>query len=172
MNASKIFAFGENEDTADFCLENCRDAFRHLGWDMISENDGSRSCNTHYFAEVQKNVKVAGIEIAVVMKAGATAGYWSGANLDWSAVVCPDSIYEEYDATGPNAVTAADVVADEWLENKGLCKIQSQNIIKKVRAALAELVAECEGVFAECCEKRLQCAGIFGNGEAIYTACN
>jgi len=193
-NASKIFAFGSNkyydqetidannypqewlgeydecrtQDDFDFSIESCKSALLRLGWDEIDENDGDRSYNTHYFAERVKAVEIAGITAYVKVQAGSTSGYYSGANFDWSASVELDSIYDEYELTGRYALTAEDVIKDGWLENRGMCKIQAKNIIKRIYETFRNLVEECEDVFEQCSENRLACIGIFSNGEAIY----
>lgn len=193
-NASKIFAFGsakyydqetidandypqewlgeydecQTQDDFDFCIESCKDALQQKGWDEISENDGDRSYNTHYFAERVKAVEIAGITAYVKLKAGATSGYYSGANFDWSGSLELDTVYDEYELTGRYAVTADDVINDEWLENRGTCKIQAKNIINKIYATFRALVEECEAVFEQCSENRLACIGIMSNGEGVY----
>lgn len=197
-NASKIYAFGgakyfdketieaneyprewlgtfdecRTENDYYFALECCGDILAREGWDAINENDGDRSYPTHFFAEKTVLLTVSGIEAEITAKAGVTAGYYDGACFDWAAglkVYGNSGEYVgEYDLTGGYSVDAETVVADEWIENRGLCKIQAKNVVKRIYAALGELVAECEAAFEECSEHRLACIGIGGNGEGFY----
>lgn len=198
-NTSKIFAFGCNkyytQDTIDanefpqdwlgtfdelqtsedykWELEGARCSFQAKGWDECDESNGNRSYPGIYFAEKMAAVIVAGCRCEVTVKAAAVSGYYEGNTFDWDAflTVYDRDGYEvsEYDLTGRYAASTEDVVSDNWTGNKGLSKIHARRIMAAVSSLLSELTTEAESVFEEHSERRLACAGIFSNGEAIYT---
>ena len=60
------------------------------------------------------------------------------------------------------------MIRENWYDNKGLNKIHSVHIIRKIQAIIDELKNEAELAFSMYCDEEMSLAWIASNGEAGY----
>ena len=141
------------------------------GWHDIDEFDGDRSYPTHLFAQKKEWLQCGDTSIEIIIQAGCTSGYYEAANFDWFAKVrvhgVIDGWYETFEYES-DELDANDVIRDNWYDNKGLSKIHSTHVIRKIQAIIDELKNEAELAFSMYCDEEMGLACMFSNGEAIY----
>ncbi len=149
-NASKIFAVSEefDEETQECISENWRDAKDNIaseleskGYREVSISDNDRNYPGEYFLEKELVFwDLWRITIYAVVR----GAYYSGTNFDWQVDVIKDR--------------------DEDYEEGDLCDIP---VPMTVQAAIDREIKRIEKAF-ELYTDKLNCVGIFSNGEAIY----
>ena len=141
------------------------------GWRDIDEFDGDRSYPTHLFAQKEEWLQCGDTSIEIIIQAGCTSGYYEAANFDWLAKVQVSGTingwYETFEYE-PDELDAADVIEQNWYDNKGLSKIHAAHVIRKIQAIIDELKNEAELAFSMYCDDEMGLTCIFSNGEAIY----
>lgn len=143
-NASKIFAVSEEDEYS----ENWRDAKDNIaseltssGYKEVSISDNDRNYPGEYFLEKELVFwDLWRITIYAVIR----GAYYNGTNFDWQVDVIKDR--------------------DEDYEEADLCDIK---VPKTVQAAIDRETKRIEKAF-ELYTNKLNCVGVFSNGEAVY----
>ena len=152
--------------------ENVYYALKAKGWHDIDEFDGDRSYPTHLFAQKAESLMCGNTPIDIIIQAGCTSGYYEAANFDWFVNIKTYRKAEYYYETcnyDYDDLTADDVIRDDWYDNKGLSKIHSTHVIRKIQAIIDELKNEAELAFSMYCDEEMYCAYQCFNGEAGYS---
>ena len=143
-NASKIFAVSEEDEWT----ENWRDAKDNIASELTSKGyrevsifDNNRNYPGEYFLEKELVFwDIWRITIYAVVR----GAYYDGTNFDWQVDVIKDR--------------------DEDYEEGDLCDIP---VPKTVQAAIDRETKRIEKAF-ELYTDKLNCVGVFSNGEAVY----
>lgn len=142
------------------------------GWHDIEECDGDRSYPTTLFSEKTVSINCGDTPVDITIKAGCTSGYYEAANFDWFASVRVHGTIEEWYETFEyehDELEAADVIRDNWYDNKGLSKIHAAHIIHKIESIIDDLKNEAEIAFSKYCDEEMYCTFRAFNGEAGYS---
>ena len=149
-NASKIFAVSEefDEETQECISENWRDAKDNIaseltskGYREVSISDNDRDYPGEYFLEKELVFwNLWRITIYAVVR----GAYYNGTNFDWQVDVIKDR--------------------DEDYEEADLCDIK---VPKTVQEKINVETRRLEKAF-ELYTDKLNCVGVFSNGEAVY----
>lgn len=152
--------------------KNVSSELKAKGWHDIEECDGDRSYPTTLFSEKSKTICFGNTSVEITMQAGCTSGYYEAANFDWFAKVEVKGIIEGWHETFEyehDELEAADVIRDNWYDNKGLSKIHAAHIIRKIESIIDDLKNEAELAFSMYCEEEMYCTFRAFNGEAGYS---
>lgn len=161
------------EDDYNWAIENLAEELKGKGYDACSPHGEHVASKTHVF-------DYCGTTIYIHVTADVYAGYYEGASFDWEATVSIDGKYNEsvgcygnyikdYDLTGSYAICEQDIIDTDIFANKGWSKANAKRIIRKIYRELDIVTTDLEQSFENNCERVLDCTGIFGNGEAVYT---
>lgn len=162
-NASRIYALKAEDEWCyyDVC-ESIRERLKSKSWEPSGGYD--RKADGERIAEKTVEIRIGRhFFVDVRMIAVIRSGYFADANLDWTLEIDGKS----YDKGEYDDVEAYDTLMDWFYPNTGFCKMQENNLQRKVNEAIGEMAYELESVYAECSEP-LVCVGVFGNGEALY----
>lgn len=116
------------------------------------------------------------VEVRVIFTLVCQSAYYEGATLDWLIEIqgCCDTY--KY-STGSNYDENLDDILDMLFDssypttdmNAGLCAIIKPKAKAWIEEQIEELTEVLEKLCAEWSEHKLHCAGVFSNGEAVYT---
>lgn len=115
------------------------------------------------------------VEISVKLTAFIQSGYYEGATLDYLVEVYNGYEYIEElpPSFGFNGYKYEDIIKDFLRDNSemsiGMQKIQTKNILNWLEITIKNLSQELEKIYDNFTQHKLQCDGVFGNGEAIYS---
>lgn len=151
--------------------ENVACELKAKGWHAIEKCDGDRNYPTTLFAEKIQTVCFGNNSVDVTVQAGCTSGYYEADIFDWFAKVSFDGLIDGWNETFEyehDELTAADVIRDNWYDNKGLSKIHAAHIIRKIESIIDELKNEAELAFSKYSDDEMYSAYQCSNGEAGY----
>lgn len=164
---------------ADFTRLQAEDAelnvtseLKKKGWHEIQEYSRDRNFPSTFFAEKTEEIYCGDTTVEITIQAGGTSGYYEAANFDWFAKVKVSGMIEGWHETfeyESDELEAADVIRDNWFDNKGLSKIHASRVIRKIEAVIDCLKNEAELAFSKYCDEEMYCEWIAGNGEAAYS---
>ena len=173
-NASRIFAITDEEgyDLRDK-IEDFTFKLFDLGFDPCNDScNGSYSYPCMAIGEKTVSEQFGQLEFQAVIKVKVTSGYYSGACFDFDVELIDLSSYmPKYDwSIGDENEDFKKSIFDSIDEtyNKGLAISQYSIVYGKLEKKIFEVISEAEKMFAEFCDMKLACVGIFSNGEAIY----
>ena len=122
------------------------------------------------------------IEVNITVRAILQNGYHEGATLDYQVLIYDGTEDLEITDNYLFKCTIKEVMADLFEVqdssvdssemNKGLRTIQAKNAEKFCKATISKLSQELEKIYENFTQHKLQCEGVFGNGEAIYSEIN
>lgn len=122
-----------------------------------------------YFGDI--NVE---LEIKIVVQ----SAYYEGATLDYLISIYNGGEMIEVE-DGYYKTTVEDIVEDLFetkyndhdysTMNKGMRMIQSKNAVSWLNSEIEKLSKQIETILETYSEHKLNCAGVFSNGEAVYT---
>lgn len=193
MNASRYFVFGMpqyyTQEDIDACeleptllgeynelgtdlqyqdtIFNVASELSAIGWHDIDEYIHDRNYPTTLFAEKIVTIMCGDTPVDITIQTGYTSGYYEAANFDLCAhiqVNLGDGALE-YE---PEELEAADVIKDNWYDNKGLSKIHAARTLRKIASIIDALKNEAELAFSRYCDAEMCCAYRAFNGEAGY----
>ena len=145
-------------------------------WKLPSDSDKYRGRDS--VALLQKVVGLnlspaCGMDITIEIQYN--CGHYEAGCLDWSIFCCDEngcSFDGEYDRDDVDGLVVDALDYVNWREsywNPGLIRMQSKNIEKKIRQAMAEAMKEAEDFCRQNCTGMYGLAYMFSNGEAGYT---
>ena len=152
--------------------KNVSSELKAKGWNDIEECDGDRSYPTTLFSQKTVSARCGDKSIDITIQAGCTSGYYEAANFDWFVNVRVHGTIEGWHETFEyehDELEAADVIRDNWYDNKGLSKIHAAHIIGKIESIIDDLKNEAELAFSMYCEEEMYCTFRAFNGEAGYS---
>jgi hypothetical protein len=111
------------------------------------------------------------VEVTTVMQ----SAYYEGATLDWLVKIVTNDAEFDYMTGSHYDVDIYDILEQEFNPdyvdmNAGLCSIFKGYAERWIENTVSEISEKIEKVFKIHSEHRLHCAGVFSNGEAVYTA--
>lgn len=105
------------------------------------------------------------VEISLRLTAFIQSAYYDGATLDYLV-----EVYNGYEYTEePYEDIIKDFLRDNSEMSIGMQKIQTKNILNWLEITIKNLSQELEKIYDNFAQHKLQCNGVFGNGEAIYS---
>lgn len=182
-NASRIFAFGMEDDYEDFMFD---DDIQYAE-DYITEQaktdlpdyratDGKYLNHTpHYSRDIEGTQIVMlsnyfsfmGVEFSIGITVFASSGYYEGANYDWDLTIGMGDYYAK----------AEDIDTSEYADHleyalgselKGLAKANAFKLKNKMDREAKKLSEQVEKYLSALCTDELRCIGGFSNGEGVY----
>ncbi len=174
-------------DTFDYenLKENLGDSIAENGGEALDEVlDHDRNYNKQAIGAFSEDKNFGDINAEIKLIAYIQSAYYEGATLDYQIQVYNGGeMVEIYDEGRPwEKCTIEDVVEDLFETkygehdysdmNRGLRTIQAKNAVKWLEQQKEEIGKQIETIFETYTEHKLQCKGVFSNGEAIYETAN
>jgi hypothetical protein len=156
--------------------DNIGNSIAEIGGDVLDESfDNDRNYHRQSVGKLQEDKYYGDIEVNIRLTAVIQSAYYEGATLDYIIEIDNGESWEEVD----DQDTVSDIIDDlfqvEYNDynysdmSKGLRVIQSKNAVKWVEQQLPILSNKLEEIFKVYSSHKLQCNGVFSNGEAIYS---
>lgn len=162
----------ESWECEDF-ISNIGQAIEDLGGAADNEHLGDRSYPVQSLGYLEETKYYGDSAVEVRLLAVIQSAYYDGATLDYYIQV--NNSYEWCDVgLGRYDDNIKDVLKDAFESsdtmNEGMQTIQARFAERWVDDAINELSKKLEDLFQQYSEHKLQCDGVFSNGEAIYSA--
>jgi hypothetical protein len=126
--------------------------------------DNSRSYASTELTSLHNSKCFGDVEVGITVVAILTGAYYDGATLDY-LVKFECSGYET-DSIDDLLETFVDPYYSDM--NEGMLKIQSKNAERFLEEELEAMSSKLEEVYERVSEHKLNCVGVFSNGEAVY----
>lgn len=162
-----------NEWEADDLIENLGYEIKALGGTKENEYLGDRSYPIQSVGVFRESKMYGDVEVMVKVTATIQSAYYEGATLDW--IVEIEGYNDTYKhSTGSYYDESLDDIMDMIFDpyytdlNAGLCKIMQPKAVDWAEQTITDLSEKIEAIFEIYQEHKLECQGVFSNGEAIY----
>lgn len=159
---------------ADDLIENLGYAIEEIGGTKENESIGNdRDYGVQSVGYLSQDKSFGDINLTLRITAVVQSAYYEGATLDWLVTLESDN---ETFKIGDNPWSedkvdeAMDKIFDPYYTdmNAGMCKIQARNAENWAEQAITDLSEKIEAIFETYQEHKLECQGVFSNGEAVY----
>lgn len=156
--------------------DNLGSDIAELGGTALDEAwDNDRSYNRQAVGSLSSDKYYGDLEVSVKLTVVVQSAYYEGATLDYLIEIDNGEVFEEVDENDTIEDIIDDLFQVEYNDDnysdmsKGLRIIQSKNAVKWVENEIQQLSKQIEVILENYSSHKLQCDGVFSNGEAIYS---
>lgn len=151
-------------------------SLKEIGGDALDEAWGNdRNYHRQAVGSLSSSKWYGDLEARIKITVIVQGAYYEGATLDYLIEVDNGETFEEIDDND----TVEDIVDDlfqvEYVDDnysnmgKGMRIIQSKNATKWINKEIQQLSKQIEVILEQFSSHKLQCDGVFSNGEAVYS---